>query len=310
MWTGGAMCPPSRPRTRPSGPVGGEGTGNRPHSSAWSPPPTRTPTATSSPGSSPAKSGSAAPWTSSSAGGARRAADRPQDVLEAGALVGVAARQHESERAAPAVAGQVELGAQSSTGSTEDVFTGFVPVACPFSPPAACLRRSAPRPRRCPGEGRPRCWCGPRQEPCQPLLLGAWLRSTTQNRLPSGSARTTKSGPGGYKCHPTVRAPGEISRWTCVRCSSAVPVKRPRWSRGVGEEVQVESGRGSAGDALRWSPRARPEPSAWCRVRRPRRRVPREGGAAAETLPDPGADGPVARWIHPVRAWSTVGSSG
>lgn len=65
-------------------------------------------------------------------------ADRTQHLLQACAVVGVAARQDEPERAAESVAGQVDFRAQSATGSAEGVITRFVPVDCPLLPPAAC----------------------------------------------------------------------------------------------------------------------------------------------------------------------------
>jgi hypothetical protein len=65
-------------------------------------------------------------------------ADGLHDLLEGGAVVGVTAGQNEAEGAAPAVTGEVDLGAQSSTGSAEGVITRFVRIDRPFLPPAAC----------------------------------------------------------------------------------------------------------------------------------------------------------------------------
>jgi len=48
-----------------------------------------------------------------------------------------------------------------------------------------------------------------------------WLLSTTQKRLPSGSASTTKSGSSGYRSHSTCSAPRESSRSTSEAASCA-----------------------------------------------------------------------------------------
>jgi hypothetical protein len=61
-----------------------------------------------------------------------------QDVLEAGAVVGVAAGQDEAEWPAVPVGREVDLGAQSSTGPAEGVITRFVLVEGPLFPPVAC----------------------------------------------------------------------------------------------------------------------------------------------------------------------------
>lgn len=65
-------------------------------------------------------------------------ADGVQDLLEGSAVVDVPAGQNEGEWAAVSVADQVELGAQSASGSAEGVITRFVPLGDPFLPPAAC----------------------------------------------------------------------------------------------------------------------------------------------------------------------------
>jgi len=59
--------------------------------------------------------------------------DRLHHGGEAGAVVGVAAREDEAERPAPAVAGQVDLAGQAASGPTE----GRV-AEPPFRAPAAC----------------------------------------------------------------------------------------------------------------------------------------------------------------------------
>src|SRR6478735_635094 len=55
------------------------------------------------------------------------------------------------------------------------------------------------------------------------------LLSMTQNRFPSGSSRTTKSGSSGYESQSTRRAPSATRRSTSADWSSAY---RSRWIRG------------------------------------------------------------------------------
>ena len=65
--------------------------------------------------------------------------DLPEDRLELCAVVDVAAREDEPERAAPAVAGEVDFGGQSTTGSSEGVMMCRLCGRCPFlRAPAAC----------------------------------------------------------------------------------------------------------------------------------------------------------------------------
>ncbi|GAA3488776.1 hypothetical protein GCM10018987_28590 [Streptomyces cremeus] len=65
--------------------------------------------------------------------------DLCEDLFELGAVVDVAAREKEPERAAPAVAGKVDLGGQSAAGSSEGVMVCRRCGLCPFlRAPAAC----------------------------------------------------------------------------------------------------------------------------------------------------------------------------
>src|ERR1700761_9266340 len=63
-----------------------------------------------------------------------RDADGVHDMPEAEAVVDVAAGQDEAEGAAAPVAGEVDLGAQSTAGSAEGVITRIVPVDRPPFP--------------------------------------------------------------------------------------------------------------------------------------------------------------------------------
>lgn len=65
--------------------------------------------------------------------------DLREDLLELGAVVDVAAREDEAERAAAAIAGEVDFGGQSATGSSEGVSVCRFCGGCPFlRAPAAC----------------------------------------------------------------------------------------------------------------------------------------------------------------------------
>ena len=65
--------------------------------------------------------------------------DLREDLLELSAVVDVAACDGKAERTAPAVAGEVNLGRQSATGSSEGVSVCRFCGACPFlRAPAAC----------------------------------------------------------------------------------------------------------------------------------------------------------------------------
>ena len=55
-----------------------------------------------------------------------------------------------------------------------------------------------------------------------------WLASTTQNRFPSGSASTTKSGSTGYESHGTRVAPSPTRRSISAACSAASSTTRSR----------------------------------------------------------------------------------
>lgn len=65
--------------------------------------------------------------------------DLREDLLELRAVVDVAAGDDKAERTAAAVAGEVNLGRQSATGSSEGVSVCRFCGACPFlRAPAAC----------------------------------------------------------------------------------------------------------------------------------------------------------------------------
>jgi hypothetical protein len=110
-----------------------------------------------------------------------------------------------------------------------DEFEGTLNEARPS--PSCCTRRSRPWLRR----SRPGAESSCRSPP--PVWMGSrgsrvrhqpWLASSTQNRFPSGSARTTKSGSTGYKSHSATVAPSPTRRSISVACSSASSTMRSR----------------------------------------------------------------------------------
>ena len=80
------------------------------------------------------------------AGGGARDVNPVEYLAERGGVVGVAGREHDGQRQAPTIDGEVDLGGQPASGPAEglarlraDRIFQFVPVACPFlRAPAAC----------------------------------------------------------------------------------------------------------------------------------------------------------------------------
>lgn len=64
--------------------------------------------------------------------------DRGQELGEAGAVVDVAAGEHERQGSADAVTDMMDLGGQSTSTSAEGVILWFVRFSAPPLPPAAC----------------------------------------------------------------------------------------------------------------------------------------------------------------------------